>query len=273
MVGPKKTPAASIATVVLVLVPMLGGCQIRPETEQLGEPVAASGPTAETGTFAGVDFDSAIYASACGLSWIEVRAGVGEGPSLDGIYGLEVVDIAVGELDDEPGEEAVVLVDCLGGDTYRPHVLGFSAADLKFTKEGQPLLLAGTGASLPGGHRPMVLDVGRTGAITVEVIGPDGSVQHELAWSPHVMTGGELAPIPDSVVHGVIMAAEPNGVLVVSVAPGVGYRLSTGKDLAAIDPDTGAALDETEMAGRPAQLFLDGTGVVHAVDLLPVGAA
>lgn len=280
--GPKTTAAAVLGTAVFALASIAGGCRIRPETDPLGQPVADSEAAAtdagaaaleSDGTdLANLDFDNAVYASACGLSWIEVGAGVGEGPSLGGIYGLEVIDVAVADFDGEPGDEAAVLVDCLGGDTYSPHVLGFGTDDFSTTDGGPVVLLPSTGGSLPGGHEPVGIEVASAGALLVQLNGPDGDVEHPLVWSTHVLSGGELAPAPEALVQGVIAAAGHDGVMVVLLAPGVGYRLSTPESLTATDPDTGAALAAPEMSGRSAKVSLDAAGAVAAVELLPVGA-
>jgi hypothetical protein len=109
--------------------------------------------------------------------------------------------------------------------------------------------------------------------LAAELSGPEGTVEQDLAWAAHVISGAELPAVPDSEIHGVVEAHEEGGVLVVSLAPGVGYRLATPEGLEATDPDTGAALTPPEMAGRPARVTLDSTGAVAAVELLPVGAA
>lgn len=277
--GTKPTVAAAIGAAVVVLASVAGGCQIRAETDQLGQPGAGTEPVdvamleSDIAGLGGVDFDNAVYASACGLSWIEVGAGVGEGPSVAGIYGLEVIEVAIADLDGEPGDEAVVLVDCLGGDTYSAHVLGFDVDDLSGSEGGRVVLLPSTGGSLPAGQRPVGIDATPAGEVLVQLSGSDGIAEHPLRWSTHLMSGGELAPVADSVVHGVVAAVEEDGVLVVSLAPGVGYRLATPDGLMSIDPDTGATLAAAEMSGRPAKVSLDAAGSVAGVELLAVGAA
>ena len=268
---------ASLAVVVTAVVVVAAGCQIASEDESFGHPVVAERssvePSADPLTLADVDFDNALYASVCGLSWIEVGAGVGEGPSLDGTYGVEVVDAMVGDFDGEPGDEAVVLVDCLGHDTYSPHVIGFRQEDLTDSGIGPPVLLPSTGGSLLAGHRPLAIESRAGGALAVELDGADGTVEQDLEWAAHVISGAELPALPGSEVHGVIMAHEEGGALVVSPAPGFGYRLETPEGLAAIDPDTATALTPSEMVGRPAKVALDSNGAVAAVELLPLGAA
>ena len=264
--------------VVAAVVAVAAGCQLASEEDSFGHPVSAERSSVEPGaddplTLADVDFDNALYASVCGLSWIEVGAGVGEGPSLDGTYGVEVVDAAVGDFDGEPGDEAAVLVDCLGGDTYSPHVIGFRQEDLADSGAGQPVLLPSTGGSLLAGHRPLAIESRAGSALAVELDGPDGTVEQHLHWAAHVISGAELPALPGSEVSGVVVAHETGGALVVSPAPGLGYRLETPEGLAAIDPDTATALTPPEMVGRPAKVALDSDGAVAAVELLPVGAA
>lgn len=257
--------------------------------QELGDPVAASVPS-----LAEVDWHHVTYASVCGLSDVVVYAGVGETKTRGEVFGVEVVDAALGELDGVEGDEAAILLDCLGADSYRPHVLVVGPSGLM---AGRSLaVVAASGGSVAPGDRPLRIDIvdrgsassgsgssgigspgfGSTGSIEVTVDDGAGAAVHRLAFAPHVLRGGELGVVAGSTAYGVLVAVEESdtgAVLVVAVGPDDGYRIPAPSGLASVDPDDGVTKTPDGLIGRGVEVGTDGSGVATSLTVMSAGAA
>ncbi len=247
----------------------------------LGEPVAA------TSTVGSLDWDHVTYGSVCGLSEVVVDAGVGESSTVNGVFGVEVIDAAVGDLDGQPGEEAAVLVDCLGADAYRPHVIVVSSDGVLEGGAAQ-VVVASSGGSVASGDRPVSIAIGAPatdqapGTIDVVVEHRGAEIVHQLEYAPSVLRGAELPVSPGTDTVGALVAVEkpdpktyPGAevVLVLAVTPDDGYRVPAPAGLEAVDPDTGAVVGAGELIGRSVSVSTDPAGLAAGIDVLPAGGA
>jgi hypothetical protein len=235
-----------------------------PGAVPLGEAIAAEGAVG----VASVDWEEATYLSVCGLSGVEVRGGVGEASSLDATYGVEVIDADLADLDGDGAEDAAVLVDCLGGDSYSPHVIVVPADGV--SGGGVPSLAVAAGGSLPGGDRPIDVDARADGRIDVEVLDDGEPTALTLHYAPDVLVGGELPAVPGSVVAGVLSSVG-GGVAVVAVTPDAGYRLTVPPGMAVLDPDLGSVVAVESVQGRHVTLTVGEGASVMAMAVAPAG--
>ncbi len=231
--------------------------------EDLGEQVSME---VEAESVASVDWEEAVYLSACGLSDVRVTGGVGEASSLGVTYGIEVVDVDFADLDGDGADEAAVLVDCLGGDSYQPHVIvvppdGVLGGEV-------PQLAVSSGGSMPAGDRPLEVEALEGGTINVTVLDNGRPVMRTLGYADDVLIGGELTPRTAEVISGVI-ASVAGGTAVVAVTPDDGYRLSVPAGLMAVDSVTGAQVAIEQVVGLPVTVTVGDGGSVGAVALVP----
>ncbi len=227
---------------------------------------------------ADIDPNNVVYASACGLHMVDVEAGFGESSAFSEVFGIEVIDTATGDLDGSPGDEVAVLVDCLGADSYVPHLLVFDARSvLAGTNTDTPVLAAVSGGSVAPGARPVSLRHTADGLqVTVAERNRQEEVPatHEVSWAPHVLLGAELVAPPSQTIWGVVAAIEPgaDGVMVVvALAPDDGYRIPAPDAMTAVDPDTGESLALADLVGRPVEVATDAHGVATALTVMPAG--
>lgn len=231
----------------------------------LGEAVALEG----AGGVSTVDWEEATYLSVCGLTGVEVRGGVGEASSLGATYGVEIVDADLADLDGDGAEDAAVLVDCLGSDSYSPHVVVVPADGV--TDGEVPALAVAAGGALPGGDRPIDIDARADGRIDVEVLDAGRPRAHTLRYAPDVLVGGELPAVPGSVVPGVLSSVS-DGVAVVAVSPDAGYRLAVAPGMPVLDPDLGSAVAVESVQGREVAVTIGEGATVLALSVAPAGS-
>jgi hypothetical protein len=237
--------------------------------EPLGEAISSEGAT----DLESVDWDEATYTSVCGLRNVSVRGGVGEASSMGATYGVEVIDADLADLDGDGEDDAAVLVDCLGGDSYSPEVVvvqGTSLADSAVGAEAAPRLAVVAGGSLPGGARPLEVDAGDGGRVEVELATSGEPVQHALQFAPGVLEGGELPAPSGSVVAGVLVSAT-DGVAVVSVTSDSGYRLALPPDMSVLDPDLATAVPVDAVLGREVSVSVGEDETVAGILVAPAG--
>lgn len=151
--------ALAVAAVCLACEPSSSLGTSTTDPDDAGSPGAAPG-------VAEVDWSEVIYRSACGLSDVEVTSGLGEARSVHGIFGVEVVDADLADLDGDGTQDAAVLLDCLGADGYRPHVV---------VVDGTAILPDGSvapaaGGSVGAGARPLRIEADPDGRIAVTVL-------------------------------------------------------------------------------------------------------
>jgi hypothetical protein len=250
---------ASAAAALVVAVPGCGGDGRSGSTASpssgaaatpLGEEVSLE---AEVLDLAGVDWEEATYLSVCGLGPVRVRGGVGEASSSGSTYGVEVVDVDLADLDGDGADDAAVLVDCLGGDSYAPHVVVVPA-----------------GGSLPAGDRPVDIDARSGGRIDVELRDGGEPTAQTMQYAPDVLLGGELPASPGEVVAGVLTSVE-GGEAVLAVAPDAGYRLGVVPGTAVHDPDLGATVPIESARGRTVTVTVGDGPSAADVTLAPAG--
>jgi hypothetical protein len=232
----------------------------------LGEEISLE---ADTLDLASVDWEEATYLSVCGLGPVRVRGGVGEASSSDAIYGVEVVDVDLADLDGDGAEDAAVLVDCLGGDSYAPHTIVVPADGASGT-EGVPQLAVAAGGSLPAGDRPVDIDARAGGRIDVEMRHGDEPTATTLQYAPDVLLGGEVPASPGEVLAGALTSVE-GGVAVLAVTPDAGYRLGVTPGATVHDPDLGAAVPIEAARGRTVTVTVGDGPSVAAISLVPAG--
>lgn len=235
----------------------------RVAVEDLGEQVSME---VEAQGVAAVDWEEAVYLSACGLSDVRVTGGVGEASSLGVTYGIEVVDADFADLDGDGADDAAVLVDCLGGDSYQPHVIVVPPDGVLGGET--PQLAVSSGGSMPAGDRPLEVEALEGGTINVTVLDNGQPVIRTLGYADDVLIGGELTPRTAEVISGVI-ASVAGGTAVLAVTPDDGYRLSVPAGLVAADPMTGAQLAIEQVVGLPVTVTVGEGGSVGAVTLVP----
>lgn len=236
------------------------------EASALGDPVSLELEGARP--LSGVDWEEAVYLSVCGLSRVSVVGGVGEASSLGSTYGVEVIDADLADLDDDGEDDAAVLVDCLGGDSYQPHVIVVPPDGV--LGDVPPQLAVSSGGSLPAGDVPVGIEARDGGVILVTVTDAGAPTVHELLYAHDVLIGGELTARPGQVIDGVISSFS-DGVAVISVTPDDGYRLTVPAGRVATDPAGGVPVSLDQVIGVPVTVTTADGATVESVSTVPVG--
>ena len=210
-----------------------------------------------------VDWKDVTYLSACGMSRVRVQGGVGEATSVGPYYGIEVVDVAYADVDSDGVEDAVVLLDCLGGDSYQPHVLVVPASGVMGPKADA--VAPCSGGSFDTRHRPRSVSAEAGGTIRVTDDENGRRVEHVLHYAPAVLFGGELTAAAGSVIDGVL-AGFDGTTATISVAPDDGYRLAVGPGTPAPDPATSVARDLGSLRGAAVRVTVGAEGTIATVE-------
>lgn len=203
----RRTPATAVVGVAVTVL-LVSACGHRPDvggTRDGGEPRTQPPIGHESGTtnstvdpgnpVRSVDWNDTTYLSACGLSKVRVTAGIGEASSVGPYYGIEVVDTDYADLDGDRSAEAVVLIDCLGADSYQPHVLVVPARGVLSGQQGArgAAVAPSSGGSLAAGQRPVAVTADAGGTIVVTVDGHGHLTQRTLHAAPGVLVGAGVA--------------------------------------------------------------------------------
>ena len=289
---PIGAPGPLTAVVVVLVVATAVACTR--SSGRADESVAAAGPVAvpvptstssgtsqlrpviagAAATLSDVDWRNVTYLSACGLSDVLVVHGSG-GQVVDGTaYGIDVVDVALGDLTRDGDEDAAVLVDCIGGPEPFPHVIVVDSngvtrlAPTGTSTVGALAVAPSSGGSIGYGQRPMWIGVGP---------GPDISVRTDtttavLEYAPGVLVGGELESPGPATYQGTLVGAV-DGIMTIALTPDDGYRIPFDRGLPVVDAGTGATVAISDLVGEDLSVFVDVDGRASSVQHLPRGAA
>jgi hypothetical protein len=220
-----------------------------------------------------VDWRNTTYLSACGLTEVLVVDGSG-GQLRDGAaYGIDVIDVAIGDLTGDGRDDAAVLVDCLGGSEPFPHVLVVDAGGVTRPAVDAPFadrlaVVPVSGGSVAYGHRPEWIEIRPGHRLAVRT---DNGVR-ELSYEPGVLRGGELDVTGPALYQGVLLDAT-DGQLTLALTPDDGYRIPYRSDLQILDVRTSVPVPPAGLVGQDLSVFVSADGVATTAQHLPPGPA
>lgn len=220
-----------------------------------------------------VDWRNTTYLSACGLTDVLVVDGSG-GQLRDGAaYGIDVIDVAIGDLTGDGRDDAAVLVDCLGGSEPFPHVLvvdagGVTTPAVDAAFADRLAVVPVSGGSLAYGHRPEWIEIRPGHRLAVRT---DNGVR-EMSYEPGVLRGGELDVTGPALYQGVLLDAT-DGQMTLALTPDDGYRIPYRSDLQILDVRTSVSVPPAGLVGQDLSVFVSADGMATAAQHLPPGPA
>lgn len=224
-----------------------------------------------------VDWRNTTYLSICGLTDVLVVDGSG-GQLRDGAaFGVDVIDVAIGDLTGDDRDDAAVLVDCIGGSQPFPHVVVVAADGVTALGGGSPDgarsadqmgVVPASGGSVAYGHRPRWIEIRPGHRLAVR---SDNGVR-ELSYEPGVLRGGELDVTGPAVYQGVLLDAT-GGEMTLALTPDDGYRIPYRSDLVVLDVRTSVPVPPAGLVGQDLSVFVSADGTATAAQHLPPGPA
>ena len=228
----------------------------------------STGDSPATRSIRDVDWRNTTYLSICGLTDVLVVDGSG-GQVRDGAaYGVDVVDVTIGDLTADGRDDAAVLVDCIGGPEPFPHVIVVAADGVTALSDERLGVVPVSGGSVAYGHRPEWIEIRPGHRLAVRT---DNGVR-ELSYAPGVLRGGELDVTGPAVYQGVLLDAT-EGEMTLALTPDDGYRIPFRSDLQVLDVRTSVPVPPAGLVGQDLSVFVSADGVATAAQHLPPGPA